>query len=292
VISVIVPARDAAATLGACLEAVRAQDAEHELIVVDDGSADATAAIASRAGARVIAGAGRGPGAARDAGIGAASGDVLAFTDADCVPAPGWLRAGLGALARAEVVQGRVEPERPPGPYDRTVSVERFSGLFEAANLFMRRDACRGFAGGISPRRGKELGEDVLAGWRAVRAGARVGFAPDAVVRHAVFERSAGAYVAERARRRFFAELVRRAPELREAFLYRHFFLTARGARFDLALAGLALRRPVLALPYLLAVERDRRARGAGPAVVEVAADAVGAFALAAGSVRARTVVL
>jgi hypothetical protein len=98
--------------------------------------------------------------------------------------------------------------------------------------------------------------------------------------------------VGERARRRFFPALVRRAPELRDAFLYRRFFLSARHARFDLLLAGLLLRRPVLALPYLLAVERDRRARGAGPATVEVAADLVGACALAAGSVRSGSVVL
>jgi len=292
VISVIVPARDAAATLGPCLAALAEQDVEHEVIVVDDGSRDATAAIARAAGVVVVAGSGRGPGAARDAGAAIARGEVLAFTDADCVPDAGWLRAGLAALEHADLVQGRVEPARPAGPYDRTVSVQRLSGLWEAANLLVRRDAFPGFVAGLSPRRGKELGEDVLMGWRAVAGGARPAFAPRAVVRHAVFPRSPAAYVAERARRRFFPELVRRAPELRDAFLYRRCFLTARHARLDLALAGLALRRPALALPYLVAVERDRRARGNGPAAVEVAADLVGAGALVVGSVRAKTLVL
>ena len=291
-ISVIVPARDAEATLGACLDGLAAQDAEHEVIVVDDGSTDGTRALATRAGARVIDGGGRGPGAARDAGVAAARGDVLAFTDADCVPEPGWLRAGLAALERAELVQGAVAPERTPGPYDRTVSVQRLSPLWEAANVFVTRAAFPGFSGGLHPRNGKELGEDVLMGWRAVRSGARVAYAPEARVRHAVFPRGPREYVAERARLRFFPELVRRAPELREAFLYRRVFLSARHAMLDLALVGLIVRRPVLALPYLVAVERDRRARGTGPAAVEVAADAVGAAAALAGSLRARTVVL
>ena len=300
-VSVIVPARDAAATLPATLRALAAQEvAPLEVIVVDDGSTDATRALAEAAGARVLATAGgRGPGAARQTGVDAARGDVLAFTDADCVPDPGWLRAGLTALGDADLVQGAVEPERPPGPWDRTVSVPRFSGLFELANVLVRREAFPGFVAGLGARAGKELGEDVALGWRAARAGARIAFAPEARVRHAVFPRGPGGYVAERARLRFFGELARRSPELREAFLWRRWFLSPRSARADAALAGLAaaaaLRRPALALaalPYLATVERDRRTRGTAVAGVEVAADVVSCAALIGGSVRARSAVL
>src|SRR5207253_2668297 len=137
----IVPARDAAETIGATLTALQAQDlVEHEVIVVDNGSHDPTAALARDAGARVLQlPRGQGPGAARNAGAAAARGAVLAFTDADCEPAPGWLRAGLAAIDDGlDLVQGRVEPNRGVrrGPFDRSLWVTRAWGLFETADLF------------------------------------------------------------------------------------------------------------------------------------------------------------
>src|SRR5204863_903204 len=107
-VSVIVPARDAAATLGRALAALGAQEGapDFEVIVVDDGSRDGTAQLAERAGARTVRAAGDGPARARNAGAAAASGAVLAFTDADCYPTPGWLAAALRALDGADLVQG------------------------------------------------------------------------------------------------------------------------------------------------------------------------------------------
>src|SRR5439155_7342920 len=118
------------------------EGAPDEVIVVDDCSRDATAAIAEAAGARVIAGAGDGPGAARNAGAAAATGEVLAFLDADCAPQPQWLRAALTALERADLVQGRTTPPpgEPVGPFDRTLWVLAPWGLFETANLLVRRE--------------------------------------------------------------------------------------------------------------------------------------------------------
>ena len=115
-VTVVIPARDAAATLGRALAGVAAQDVGHELIVVDDGSRDATPALAREHGARVLAGAGAGPAAARNLGAAEARTDALAFLDADCFPTPGWLRAGLDALVRADLVQGavRADPRRRP----------------------------------------------------------------------------------------------------------------------------------------------------------------------------------
>jgi hypothetical protein len=131
----------------------------------------------------------------------------------------------------------------------------------------------------------------VWLGWRARRAGARIAFAPDAVVRHAVFPGTPRSHVAERLRLRFFPEMAARIPELREALLDRQLFLTRRSALFDLALLGLVTRKPVLCLPY--ARELRRAAGGdARIAAVGVAADATGFAALVAGSVRARSPVL
>lgn len=105
-ITVIVPAYNAAATLGACLESLCRQTRPPlEIIVVDDCSRDGTADVARRHGAKVIAlGQNSGPGVARNAGAAAAVGEILAFTDSDCVPPPDWLERITAPLEAAGVV--------------------------------------------------------------------------------------------------------------------------------------------------------------------------------------------
>ncbi|MCC6671977.1 MAG: glycosyltransferase family 2 protein [Planctomycetes bacterium] len=100
-VAVVIAARDATAWLAETLAAVHAQSlAPAEVVVVDDGSRDATAAVAEAAGARVLRQANRGPGAARNAGIAVTRAPWLAFCDADDVWLPGKLQAQLEALAR------------------------------------------------------------------------------------------------------------------------------------------------------------------------------------------------
>lgn len=84
-VSVIIPAYNEARDLPRCLATLGDQTHRpREIIVVDDGSTDATAAIArSFAGVTLLHGAHRGSGAARNVGAAAATGDVLAFLDAD-----------------------------------------------------------------------------------------------------------------------------------------------------------------------------------------------------------------
>jgi glycosyltransferase involved in cell wall biosynthesis len=309
VISVVVPARDAAATLPESLAALEAQDldAPYEVVVADAGSRDATAQLARQAGARVVAAGPVGPGEARNAGVAAASADLLAFTDADCRPAPEWLRHGLHALAHTDLVQGAVRPDPRArlDPFDRTLGVERETGLYETANLFVRRTAFHragGFDAGLGPRMGAtHMGEDTLFGWRVRREGSTT-FCPSAVVEHAVIPRTLARHVAERRRERYFPELVARVPELRRTLLTTRLFLSRRSAAFDLAALGaataLARRSPLAlaaALPYASSVARrsapwGRRAPAA--AVGTMAGDAVGAWSLALGSARTRTPVL
>lgn len=93
--SVVMPAYNAAATLARAIDSVRAQTwPAHEILVVDDGSTDATADIAKRYGGNVklIRQANRGVSVARNAGAAAAQGDWLAFLDADDWYAPDRLR--------------------------------------------------------------------------------------------------------------------------------------------------------------------------------------------------------
>ncbi len=101
-LSVVLPVLNGAATLPACLDAIYAGlPAGAEVIVVDDGSTDATAAVCARYPLRRIAHAtNRGTSAARNTGWRAATGDLLAFVDADVVLAPGALTQMVEALEK------------------------------------------------------------------------------------------------------------------------------------------------------------------------------------------------
>jgi len=308
-ITVIVPARDAATTLPDTLEGLGEQqfDGDWEVVVVDDGSSDETPRIAAESPvvSRVITMSGVGPARARNAGARDARGALLAFLDADCRPAPGWLAAGAAALSCADLVLGETRPrqDQPAGPFDRSLSVTGCSPLFESANLFVRRELFErlaGFESWLGPQTGKELGEDVWFGWRARRCGARIDSCPRALVHHAVLPRALTGYVAERWRLRFFPALARRVPELRDEFFFHKVFLTSRSASFDAAMIAVLLaahgRRPALAagaLPYLRVLARDVRESGrAHVAAARLAADAVGITALLFGSIRSGSLLL
>lgn len=105
-LSVIVPAYNAGATIGPCVQSLLNQRPRpDEVIVVDDCSSDDTARVAARLGATVILlERNSGPGVARNAGAAVARGDILAFTDADCVAPPGWLEQMVGVLDEPGVV--------------------------------------------------------------------------------------------------------------------------------------------------------------------------------------------
>jgi glycosyltransferase involved in cell wall biosynthesis len=310
-ISVVIPARNAAATIARTLDALADQDLDdnYEVIVVDNGSDDATAAIAERARGpvTVIREARQRPGAGRNRGVGVATAAAIAFTDADCVPDRGWLRAGLEALRDADLVQGAVvaDPTTPRHPFDRTVELGGPTALFETANLFVTRAAFNragGFSDWAAAAIDEPFGEDAVFGWDARRGGASFAFEPGARVAHAVFHRGPAAYVAERRRLAYFPALVARVPELRAEMLVARTFLTRRSARFDFALGGVALasfrRSPiplVVALPYgtwLVRRAWPHRRNAARVATTELAADAVGLAALVAGSIRNRTLVI
>jgi glycosyltransferase involved in cell wall biosynthesis len=91
-ITVVIPVRNDAAMLATALESLRAQHRPpDEIVVVDNGSSDASAQVARDAGARVIAEPVRGIPSAASAGYDAARGDLIARIDADTVCPPEWL---------------------------------------------------------------------------------------------------------------------------------------------------------------------------------------------------------
>jgi glycosyltransferase involved in cell wall biosynthesis len=203
VVSVVVPVLDQAAGLAATLEALGGQnlpDSSFEVSVVDNGSVDdslevAAAWSARHPGARVVSEAElRGSYAARNRGIESSSAELIAFTDADCRPHPRWLERGLAAVssAAAEVVAGRIEitfRRSRPNVWeyldaatwlDQRHYIEEH-GFGATANLFVRRRLF-GSAGGF--RADLPSGGDYEFGQRVQRHGARVHYAPDAVVAH------------------------------------------------------------------------------------------------------------
>jgi glycosyltransferase involved in cell wall biosynthesis len=315
-VSVIVPVRDRRALLSATLDALAAQtfDQGYEVLVVDDGSTDGSAAEAEGRRdlpVRTVRTAGAGAVAARRLGAEAARGRYLAFTDSDCVPEPGWLVAGVAALdAGADLVQGTTVPARPPAPFEHTVEVRVPTGLYETCNVFYRREAYDA-AGGFdldagrrwgsregSPLRRLGLGEDSLLGWRVRRAGGRAVFAPGAVVRHHVFEADVRRALRRAWSTRLFPPLLREVPELRRTLLWRGVVLDDRPTRLALhGAAGAAAygrRRLAAALLAVWVAGRWRRmpARRLAALPADLAVDALTAAALVVGSVRARSPVL
>ncbi len=193
-VSVVVPHYNDLAGLSACLDALGRQTlVPDEIIVADNaspqGEAAVAAAIAGRGRLVVIAERGAGP--ARNGGVAASTGRLLAFTDSDCVPEPGWLEAGLAALRTADFVGGAMrvlvadEPRLTPSEafervfaFDNRDYVER-KGFTVTANLFCARtlfDDVGGFRTGVP--------EDLEWCGRAQARGYRIGYAPDAVVGH------------------------------------------------------------------------------------------------------------
>jgi hypothetical protein len=196
-VSVVVAARNAARTIGPCVASARAQGAVvGEVIVVDDGSDDETSALATVAGAAVTRlETSGGPSRARNAGAARATGDVLAFLDADAVARPGWAAALLDALAGgAAVVAGQIEPPAAPGrsavvrfaaerrPAPDTSGKNGFLPCGMTANLAVRADVFRDL-GGLDERLAAR--EDADFCFRAQLAGHPFAITDRAVVEHA-----------------------------------------------------------------------------------------------------------
>jgi glycosyltransferase involved in cell wall biosynthesis len=106
--SVIIPCRDAARTVADAIGSALAQsDPPLEVLVVDDASSDASAAVARKAGARVLVNPSRrNAGGSRNAGIEATSGELLAFLDADAVPPRDWLARAREILEKDDSIAG------------------------------------------------------------------------------------------------------------------------------------------------------------------------------------------
>jgi GT2 family glycosyltransferase len=195
-ISVVVCTYNGARTIRDCLEGLRRLDYPHfEVIVVNDGSTDDTAAIAGEYGFRVISGRNQGLSHARNVGLRAASGEIVAYIDDDAYPDPDWLRslsAGFLASTHAGIGGPNLPPpgdglvaesvaNAPGGPIHVLLS-DREAEHIPGCNMAFRRSALLAI-GGFDPQF-QTAGDDVDVCWRLRERGWTLGFQPGAVVWH------------------------------------------------------------------------------------------------------------
>ena len=232
-LSVVIPTYRRVELLERCVNAVMAQAIDpqrFEIIVVDDGHDDVVlACVAASAAAAAARGGpclrylrpehGRGPAVARNCGWRAARGEIVAFTDDDTLPEPGWLKEGEAALQRQpgwSALCGRIRVpllhhERPTDHERMTRGLE--SSEFACANAFVRHEAlvC---IGGFDERFTRAWREDSDLQFRLMAHVGPVGTAPNAVVLHPARTEAWGVCLRQQRNAFFDALLYKKHPAL------------------------------------------------------------------------------
>jgi GT2 family glycosyltransferase len=285
-VTVVVPTVDRVDLLRRCLRGL----AGEQVLVVHDGDAGVEGLLAELGvpGLRIDE---RGVSAKRNAGWRAATTGLVAFTDDDCEPAPGWVAALATAALDADLVAGPVRPhpeDRAGGLWDRTVTAER-PGFYPGCNLLVRKDLLKQVEGFDPQLHG---GEDTDLAWRVREAGGRPAWADEALVWHAVRPVTFAQQLRSLPRWAGLALVVRRHPQLRE-LAYRRWFWKPSHPVALLGLVGLALT-PVTPWALLGLVPLGVwRVRGYGRRGPEVAVnDLVETAVMVGGSLRHRAVLL
>ncbi|HUS17333.1 MAG TPA: glycosyltransferase [Chloroflexia bacterium] len=267
-VSVIIPAYQAARTLPATLAALRQQTypADRvEVLVVDDGSTDATAAVAAAGGARVLTQANQGPATARNRGARAAHGTILLFTDADCVPTPNWIARMVAPFAdpRVEGVKGayRTHQRGLTARFAQVEFAERYGLQQRAPTIDVVDSYAAAFrrarfvaAGGYDERFWTASTEDTELSYRLAEGGARLVFAPDAIVYH-THPPTLARYLRVKFARGYWKLVVYRmyrGRALRDSYTPQLLKVQGLGALGVAALAPCALAWPPLRRPWAL----------------------------------------
>jgi O-antigen biosynthesis protein len=196
-ITVVVCAYNAEATIDECLRHLCASTyPDLEILVVDDGSTDGTAAIARRhRRARVVTVPHAGLSVARNEGLARATGEIVAYLDSDAYPTPEWLHylalafdasdvAGAGGPnipPRDDPEGAQVVAQSPGGPVHVLVADDRAEHV-PGCNMAFRREALLA-VGGFDPIY-TSAGDDVDVCWKVLDRGCKIGFHPAALVWH------------------------------------------------------------------------------------------------------------
>jgi len=196
-VSVVVCAYNAERTMESCLASLEHLNyPDYEVIVVNDGSKDRTLEIAEKYGyCRIISQENKGLSVARNVGAEAATGEIVAYTDSDCVADPDWLAYLVAKMENSDLVAcggpNFPPPEEslvpaavavsPGGPTHVLLSddvAEHIAGC----NMAFRRSVLMQL-GGFDPVY-RAAGDDVDICWRLQDAGYTIGFSPAAIVWH------------------------------------------------------------------------------------------------------------
>jgi cellulose synthase/poly-beta-1,6-N-acetylglucosamine synthase-like glycosyltransferase len=196
-VSVIVPVRDGESTIADCLDAILATDYppdRREILVVDNGSSDTTAALIQARPVRYLREPRRGVSQARNLGIATSRGEIFAFVDADCLVEPHWLTELVRPFEDPEVgaVAGDLQHVAPTTPAERQAARllgnwQRFAFNSDpaypiTANAAYRRDVIERI-GGFDPHMTRA--QDVELGLRfQERSGRRLAYAERATAHH------------------------------------------------------------------------------------------------------------
>jgi glycosyltransferase involved in cell wall biosynthesis len=233
--SVIVPSYNSRSTIERCLQALQSQETEfdYEIVVIDSSNDDTADLIATRFPAiRLIRLPRRTlPGPARNIGIQEAVGDILAFTDADCVPEPCWLEKMLQEQTAGEcaAVGGAVLNALPFNPVawcgyllefsERLPNFpRRYVDILPTCNVSFKRRIfeCHGlFPEDLWPS------EDHIFSWRLVQAGQPLLFNPTIRVSH-IFRPHLGAFLRHQIRLGKASATARKRVKLPQAWLAEH----------------------------------------------------------------------
>jgi glycosyltransferase involved in cell wall biosynthesis len=196
-VSVVIPVYNAQQTIGEAVAHSLAQtkgSLQVELIVVDDGSTDDTAAVAESAGATVIRQQNEGPAAARNRGWQSARGTFICFTDSDCIPTAGWLEKLLDGFTDPQVgaVAGSYEIANTSSwlarwvhqeIMERHIRMPPFIRAFGSYNVAIPRHVLQATEG-FDPVYRRASGEDNDLSYRIIKKGWRIAFRPQAKVAH------------------------------------------------------------------------------------------------------------
>ena len=258
-VSVIIPTRNRASWLPYVFKALAVQVYPSELIevlVVDNSSTDDTEEVvrrwseASQFPIRFHRKANEGPASSRNFGASQARGEILAFTDSDCMPDPNWLFGGVRALkGDIGLVTGVIIPRRTADTHfffnAQLGAVTRDTGVYRTASLFVPRGLFSSVGGfdeqfGLGPGGALLGGEDTDFGWRVIRAGKRAAFRPDVAVVHLATPVSLRGWLLRAVLSQTIPRLLRKYPELRETMLWHRYFHLGRDFFLLLGLAGVA----------------------------------------------------
>lgn len=199
-------------------EIVRATEAEVVSWLAGNSGRSADSARASRHWPRVRYVRSRqpgGPAVARNVGWRQARGDIVAFTDDDCLPAPSWLRAGVAAFVDGVAgVSGRVVMPLPMPPTDYQLNAANLAHAdFATANCFYRRSALEE-AGGFDERFRVAWREDSDLEFTLLEKGRLLVKEPAAIVVHPLRSAHWGVSLRQQKKTQFNALLRRKHPEL------------------------------------------------------------------------------